>query len=113
MQNQHEVLDAHTLAPLLGVAVSTVLKDVSRAPWRLPPMVRIPGRQGARWLRSDVFAWLKSLRQDPVPPPKSAPAGISQPGRRGRPTQVERMEAARLGVTVKVLRANAEAGRGV
>lgn len=62
----NECLSGRELAALLHVSPATISKDLSRAPDRLPPVVRVPGRKKAIWLRSTVMAWLRS-HQDVVP----------------------------------------------
>lgn len=68
-------LDAHGLAAVLGVTPATVQCDLSRAPHRLPPPLRIPGRR-TLWLESTVSDWLRRHEQQTA-------------RRRGRPTKVE------------------------
>lgn len=59
-----DCLSGRELAELLHVSASTISKDLSRAPYRLPPVVRVPGRKKAIWLRSTVMAWLMSHQDE-------------------------------------------------
>ena len=55
------VLDAHELGEIyLRRPAATIFKDLTRAPHRLPPSIRIPGRRGRVWLESEVLRWLRS-----------------------------------------------------
>lgn len=82
------VVNARDLAVILGVSKSTIHKDLSRAPHRLPPQIVIPGR-GVRWLRSDVDAWLLSLRKDKATEKHPSQTPPTQAKRRpGRPRKV-------------------------
>lgn len=80
-----ELLTAETLAPLLNLSRTTVEAAATRRPDRLPPPVLIPG--GRRmWLRSTVFAWLKSLEVGTAAPVAVA-AELAKRGR-GRPRKI-------------------------
>lgn len=55
------VLDAHELGEIyLRRPAATIFKDLTRAPHRLPPSIKIPGRRGRVWLESEVLRWLRS-----------------------------------------------------
>lgn len=106
------VLTTASLGPFLGgKSKLSIERDLVRAPHRLPPPIRIPGQKKPIWLLDDVLTWLTSHRT-PVAPVPAVPSSSSPLGKRGAPTKSERMEAARLGMSVKALRARAEAGRG-
>lgn len=93
-QNQDELLTADGLGKILHLSKSTIEADVTRRPDRLPPAVLIPG--GRRmWLRSTVFAWLRSIQTGSS---LALPGGVTVPpvsgrmkrGRgRGRPRKVQ------------------------
>lgn len=53
-----ETLGTADLAVLLHKSEKTIKRDVSTAPWTLPPRVRIPGSRRVMWLRSTVIEWL-------------------------------------------------------
>jgi predicted DNA-binding transcriptional regulator AlpA len=72
------VLDAHELGEIyLRRSAETIFKDITRAPHRLPPSIRIRGRRGRVWLESEVLRWLRSHQQTEVALP-----GIETPRRR-------------------------------
>ncbi len=74
-------LDAHALGPVLRKSALSIMADLSRAPHRLPPPIRIGGARGALWLESTVLEWLQSHEQ----------GALEQPRRRGRPTKAEQL----------------------
>lgn len=87
-QKQHAVasaalktLDAHGVAPILNKTPSAVQADLSRAPHRLPPPIRIDGARGALWLESTVLEWLISHQREALVPKR----------RPGRPTKVAQL----------------------
>lgn len=88
------VITAVELATILGKSLASVRGDVSRAPHRLPPMVRIPGGGKTLWLVSTVEAWLKS-HESGQKPPQPQPAAEPARRRRGRPTKAEQLASAR------------------
>lgn len=87
-----QVLTAAELAAILKKSVASIRGDLSRAPHRLPPFIRIGGGQ-ALWLPATVLEWLKGHEsgQKPPPPPPAIPA----PRRRGRPTKAEQLARSR------------------
>lgn len=52
------------LAALLHRSVSTVATEVTKAPHKLPPRLRLPGSRRVLWLISDVEEWLRDHRDD-------------------------------------------------
>lgn len=79
LTQQDELLYAEGLGQILGLSAVTVEADASRRPDRLPPPVQIPGGRRC-WLRSTVFAWLKSHEVG-----STAPAAVlAAPTKRGR-----------------------------
>jgi len=65
------LLTADDLAAVLHKAKSSILKDASRAPWRLPPITRL-GSKRLLWRRQDVESFIA--------------AGVTEPPKkRGRP----------------------------
>jgi hypothetical protein len=103
-------LDAHQLGELyLCRPASTIFKDLTRAPHRLPPSIQIPGRRGRVWLESEVVRWLKEfqeLRHDrpDVEPSEASRLHAIRPTlkqqdtnarRVGRPTKREQLERAK------------------
>lgn len=98
------------LGVILGKAKQTIYKDLGRNPAALPPPLRIPGSSRTRWLMIDVLAWLEACRT-PVQPlqPHQRPSTPPTP-RRGAPSKVERLDAARLGVSVQELRCQGQEG---
>lgn len=60
------VLDAHELGEIyLHRPAATIFKDLTRAPHRLPPSIKIPGRRGRLWLESVVVRWLEGHQEKP------------------------------------------------
>lgn len=59
-----ETLGTAELATLLQKSEKTIKKDVTVAPWRLPPRVRIPGSRRVMWLRETVIDWLKKHQEE-------------------------------------------------
>lgn len=96
------VLGADRLAELLDKSVVTILADRSRAPHKLPPAIYAPGAQKPIWLLADVVAWLLQYREEPSQAQQPAQPA---PKTSGAPRKAERVEAARLGITVRELRA--------
>lgn len=76
-----KTLDSQGLGMVLGKAAISVQADLSRAPHRLPPPIRIDGARGALWLESTVLEWLQSHQL----------GALEQPRRRGRPTKAEQL----------------------
>jgi predicted DNA-binding transcriptional regulator AlpA len=65
-----ETMGTAEMAVLLHKSERTIKKDVSVAPWTLPPRVRIPGSRRVMWLRSTVYDWLKKHQEkEHVPQP--------------------------------------------
>lgn len=65
-----ETMGTAEMAVLLHKSELTIKKDVSVAPWTLPPRVRIPGSRRVMWLRSTVYDWLKKHQEkEHVPQP--------------------------------------------
>lgn len=52
------LINTKDLAKLLGLTVGSVHQYASRAPERLPPRMRLPGRR-LQWDRDVVMAWLE------------------------------------------------------
>lgn len=81
-------LDVQDLSQVLGIALATVYSDLSRAPWKLPPGYRLPGRRKLLWDPDEVAAWVKRY-PDRNNEPLSV--GLSPAARRrgrGRPSKV-------------------------
>lgn len=57
-----ETLTIHDIAKLLHRAPSTIATEVTKAPHKLPPRLRLPGSRKVLWLRADVDAWLRTKR---------------------------------------------------
>ena len=73
------VLGVAEIALLLKRSENTVRLDASRAPSRLPPILRLPGHNRLLWRREDVMAWIDAH----VQPPPDTPTPPRR--RRGRP----------------------------
>lgn len=73
------------LSRLTGIAEATIYSDLCRAPWKLPPAYRLPGRRRMLWDRNEVIAWVKrfpalhSQMQDLGFEDRSVPQGRSRP----------------------------------
>lgn len=59
-----ETLGTADLAALLHKSEKTIKRDVTTAPWRLPPRVRIPDSRRVMWLRETVMDWLKKHQEE-------------------------------------------------
>lgn len=57
-----KVLGVAELAALLRRAPKTVAIEVSRAPHKLPPRLKLPGSRRVLWLAEDVEKWLDAHR---------------------------------------------------
>ena len=81
MVSQISTLNAHILGPILGKTAGSVQSDLSRAPHRLPPPIKIEGTRQTLWLASTVLEWLQARQVELRP-------------RRGRPTKREQIDRA-------------------
>ena len=61
--NNIDTMTIDDVAKLLKRSPSTVATEVSKAPHKLPPRLRLPGSRKILWLRSDVEAWIHEHRQ--------------------------------------------------
>lgn len=57
-----ETMTIQDLAKMLHRAPSTVATEVTKAPHKLPPRLRLPGSRRVLFLKSDVEAWLNEHR---------------------------------------------------
>lgn len=97
------------LSLLMGRSVATLQADKCRHPESLPPDCTPPGTRNPLWLLTDVLDWLGQFRRQPVevkPQPPKPPKLRTK----GAPTKTERVEAARLGISVHELRSRQEGG---
>lgn len=58
-----ETLGTAELAQILLKSEKTIKKDVTVAPWTLPPRVRIPGSRRVMWMRATVVDWLQKHQE--------------------------------------------------
>lgn len=105
-------LDIEGLSPLLKRAASTLRVDMCRKPESVPPAIYVPGTTKPLWLVSDVIEWLKRYQampgaKRPQPPQFQEARGLQSPGKKGAPSKVERVEAARQKVSVTEARKRA------
>lgn len=56
---REDFIDASEVAAILGISKPTLLSDRCRAPQKVPPCYRVPGRRGLLWLRHEVIAWVQ------------------------------------------------------
>lgn len=91
-----QVLTASDLSEVLKKSVQSIRGDLSRAPHRLPPFIRIGGGQ-ALWLPETVLEWLKGHESGQKTPPPPPPTAVPARRRRGRPTKAEQLARARTG----------------
>lgn len=84
-----ELLTLEQLSELVHKAVSTLQSDLSRAPERLPPVVKLPGNRRALFRRADVEAWINRHVALPTLPHEQ------RVKRRGRPTKAEQLSRQR------------------
>ena len=62
MQTDMETMTIDALAALLNRAPSTVATEVSKAPHKLPPRLKLPNSRKVLWLKSDVEKWIHEHR---------------------------------------------------
>ena len=74
-------LNATALGLVLCKTPLSIQCDLSRAPHRLPPPIRIENTRQTLWLESTVLAWLQERQVETKP-------------RRGRPTKRHQMDRA-------------------
>lgn len=79
-------LDAKALSLVLHKTPETIACDLSRAPHRLPPPIRVAGTRPALWLESSVLSWLQDRQIGAMP-------------KRGRPTKRQQIERAKTNAT--------------
>ena len=60
LDNELHTLTIEDLAHILKKSVRTIKNDVSRAPERLPPRLKIPGSDKVLWRANTVRDWLAS-----------------------------------------------------
>lgn len=60
-RSSEDFVDASEVAAILGISKPTLLSDRCRAPQKVPPCYRIPGRRGLLWLRHEVVAWVQEF----------------------------------------------------
>lgn len=80
-----QFLDVDGLARYTGLARATILSDLSRAPWKIPPCYRLPGRRKLLWQRDEVAAWIKRFPAFCRQTQNSSPDEPMLSQRRGRP----------------------------
>ena len=59
-----DFIDAGEVAAILGISKPTLLSDRCRAPQKVPPCYRVPGRRGLLWLRQEVVAWVQRFPEE-------------------------------------------------
>jgi predicted DNA-binding transcriptional regulator AlpA len=57
-----KLLDIDELSKLMRRSASTIAAEVTKAPHKLPPRLKLPGSRKVLWLASDVEAWLHRFR---------------------------------------------------
>lgn len=63
MNQPTDTLSIKELSEILRRSPTTIATDVTRAPQKLPPRLKLPGSRRVLWLRSDVEEWLKKHRE--------------------------------------------------
>lgn len=58
-----ETVDIHGLAAILHRSPHTIATEVSKAPHKLPPRLRLPHSRKVLWLRADVEKWINAHRE--------------------------------------------------
>lgn len=58
-----ETLTINDLAKLIHRSPATIAAEVTRAPHKLPPRLRLPHSRRVLFLKSDVEAWINEYRQ--------------------------------------------------
>jgi predicted DNA-binding transcriptional regulator AlpA len=57
-----KLLDIDALSKLMRRSSSTIAAEVTKAPHKLPPRLKLPGSRKVLWLASDVETWLHQFR---------------------------------------------------
>lgn len=78
------------LSKLTGIAQATVYSDLCRAPWKLPPAYRLPGRRRLLWDRDEVIAWIKRFPALQSQMQELGFGVLCAPQRRGRPRKASK-----------------------
>jgi len=79
-------VDIDGLSEITGIAKATIYSDLCRAPWKLPPGYRLPGRRKILWDKEEVVDWIKRFPDRNAEP--IAFAGRSAPSKSGQPRKV-------------------------
>lgn len=58
-----DTVDINELAKILHRSPHTIATEVTKAPHKLPPRLRLPGSRKVLWLRADVDQWILSHRE--------------------------------------------------
>lgn len=80
-----QFIDVDGLAQYTGIARATILSDLCRAPWKVPPPYRLPGRRKWLWDRDQVAAWIRRFPAFPDQMRNCPSADADTSPRRGRP----------------------------
>jgi predicted DNA-binding transcriptional regulator AlpA len=91
-----KLMDASDLAEVLGMSRTTIIKNCTLFPDRLPPSLKIGSLHGARrWRPETVRDWLRD-QEERMTRLRGAPLQVNPAGwkekqgrRRGRPTKAE------------------------
>lgn len=90
------LIDVEQAAQLLCVSVHTLRSDRHRKTLGVPYVAL--SERVVRYDPTDLRAWIDSRRRQPA-------VALPRKARRGRPTRVEEVQAAELGISVPQLRA--------
>lgn len=89
----HQFMDVDGLAQYTGLARSTILSDLSRAPWKIPPCYRLPGRRKLLWQRDEVAAWIKRFPAFRSQTQDRSPEDRRISPRRARPRKADKVRS--------------------
>ncbi|MHB8982212.1 hypothetical protein [Thiobacillus sp.] len=98
------IIGLDALSLLINKSPATILMDRCRAPHKIPPACMPPGTKQPLWITADVVAWLAS-HPEASKETKGTKRQPQAQKKLGPPFKAERIEAERLGLSVRELRA--------
>lgn len=102
----NKVVNYKGLAELLLRTPDTLRVALATRPDTLPPPIYTPGTKSPLWITGDVIDWLRSYQVESGEKRSRKPrvCADEKAPRRGAPPMRERVDAQRLGISVKELR---------
>lgn len=62
MSEEPKLLNIQDLSKLLHRSETTIAAEVTKAPHKLPPRLKLPGARKVLWLEEDVRKWINEHR---------------------------------------------------